>query len=76
MASEISESLKKQVKQSAIFEKRYKIVTFVAIGQKDWGQVQLVSRCVWNDHFDTVAEGKYMNESIYAVALVYGIYLE
>ena len=55
---------------------RYRIVTFVAIGQKENGTIKVASRCLWNQSHDTFTEAAYSNQSLYAVAVVYAVYLE
>ena len=55
---------------------RYKVVTFVLIGQEDMGTINLTSRCVWNAKFDTYTEYTARNGSVYAVGMVYAVYAE
>lgn len=55
---------------------RFKIVSFVSIGQKDRQDVHIGSRCLWNKAFDGFACGTYNNRSLYAVGVVYAVYYE
>ena len=55
---------------------RYKLVSFVLIGEKANATMTLSSRCMWSDKNDCHVEGRYTNASIYAVGLVYGLYSE
>ncbi len=55
---------------------RYKIVCLVHVGElKDQG-VQLGSRCLLDQSYDTFVTVEYRNTSLFAVCVVYGIYSE
>ncbi|XP_002130187.2 dynein light chain Tctex-type 5-like isoform X1 [Ciona intestinalis] len=71
IAAKISEALK------AKNYKRYKHVVVVSIGSlKERPGVYLGSRCLWNDKTDSFATVRYQNTSLYAIAMVYGLYYE
>lgn len=55
---------------------RYKLVTQVLVGQDSDQSVQIATRCLWNQDTDNFAAATFRNESIFAVAIVYGLYLE
>ena len=55
---------------------RYKLVCFVNITSKHNQGLQHASRCLWNPDFDTFVSVTFENESLYAVANVYGVYFE
>ncbi|XP_052237463.1 dynein light chain Tctex-type 5-like isoform X2 [Dreissena polymorpha] len=56
---------------------RFKIVSIVSIGSvKERPGVQLGSRCLWNKDTDNFVSAKYSNRSLFAVAMVYGLYYE
>jgi hypothetical protein len=55
---------------------RYKIVVQVYIGENTDQSVQMASRCLWNPGTDMFAAATYRNNSLYAIAVVYGLYLE
>lgn len=56
---------------------RYKMVAIVSIGSiKERPGVQLGSRCLWNKETDNFISAKYSNKSIFAVAMVYGLYYD
>ena len=55
---------------------RFKIVSFVSIGQRDRQDVHIGSRCLWNKAFDGFACGTYTNRTLYAVGVVYAVYHE
>ena len=57
--------------------KRYKLVAIVSIGSmKDRCGLQFGSRCLWNQATDTFASVKFSNGSLFAVAMIYGLYYE
>ncbi|XP_035671248.1 tctex1 domain-containing protein 1-like [Branchiostoma floridae] len=57
--------------------KRYKLVTIVSIGSlKERPGMHFGSRCLWNDKTDSFTTVKYTNGSLFAVAMIYGLYFE
>ncbi|CAK8681802.1 dynein light chain Tctex-type 5-like [Clavelina lepadiformis] len=71
IAAKISEALK------AKHYKRYKHVVLVSIGSlKENPGVYLGSRCLWNDKTDSFATVQYQNTTLYALAMIYGLYYE
>ncbi|XP_048749654.1 dynein light chain Tctex-type 5-like [Ostrea edulis] len=57
--------------------KRYKIVTNVSIGSlREKPGMQFGSRCLWNKNTDNFVSVKYSNSSIFAVAMIYGLYFD
>ena len=57
--------------------KRYKMVAVVSLGSiKERPGLQFGSRCLWNQNTDSFASVKYTNGSIFAVAMIYGLYYE
>ncbi|KAL3885366.1 hypothetical protein ACJMK2_025437 [Sinanodonta woodiana] len=57
--------------------KRYKVVCVVSIGSmKDKPGMQFGSRCLWNKDTDYFINVKYSNASLFAVAMVYGLYFD
>ena len=57
--------------------KRYKIITNISIGSlKEKPGMQFGSRCLWNKNTDNFVSVKYSNTSIFAVAMIYGLYFE
>jgi hypothetical protein len=55
---------------------RYKIVCNVMIGQMKNQGIETASRCIWDDKQDNHACVYYQNETLFAVAMVHGIYFE
>ena len=57
--------------------KRYKMVAVVSIGSmKERPGMQFGSRCLWNKETDNFVSARYSNTSIFAVAMVYGLYYD
>ena len=71
MAAKIMDKLK------ALKIKRYKMVALVSIGSvSERPGMQFGSRCLWNEQTDSFASVKFTNGSLFAVAMVYGLYFE
>ncbi|XP_052084852.1 dynein light chain Tctex-type 5-B-like [Mytilus californianus] len=57
--------------------KRYKVIAVVSIGSlKEKPGMQFGSRCLWNKNTDNFTSVKFSNNSIFSVAMVYGLYFE
>ena len=57
--------------------KRFKLVAVVSLGSiRDRPRLQFGSRCFWNPNTDRFASVKYTNGSLFAVAMIYGLYFE
>ena len=57
--------------------KRYKLVAVVSLGSiKERPGLQFGSRCFWNQNTDKFTSVKYTNGSLFAVAMIYGLYFE
>ncbi|KAI0207543.1 hypothetical protein LSAT2_007811 [Lamellibrachia satsuma] len=74
LASDAANELKNRVKELRC--PRFKLVTFLTVGQESACSLSMASRCAWNDKFDTYAESSYRNGSIYAIGIVFGVYVE
>ena len=76
LSKTIADTIKQEVK--SLENPRYKIVVVVAIGQvMDMNpSITFTSRSIWNDKFDNFIEVTYKNKSLYAVGLVYGVYVD
>ncbi|XP_022084578.1 tctex1 domain-containing protein 1-B-like [Acanthaster planci] len=54
---------------------RYKLVALVNIGSaREKPGTHLGSRCLWDDRTDSSTTASFTNGSLYAVAMVYGLY--
>jgi len=54
--------------------KRYKIVTFVVLGEYRGGGISVSNRCLWDADSDCKATYKFINDSLFCVGSVYGFY--
>lgn len=71
ISSKISDALRRKSVRS------YKHVVMVSIGSlRDRPGVYLGSRCLWNDKTDSFCTVRYQNKSLYAIAMIYGLYFE
>ncbi|BFY99790.1 hypothetical protein BsWGS_02830 [Bradybaena similaris] len=70
----LSETIKARIKSLMI--PRYKIICLVQIGELRSQGIRVGSRCLWDESNDTFWTHEFRNQSIYAVASVYGIYYE
>lgn len=56
---------------------QYKLVCVVSLGSlKEKPGVQFGSRCLWNKDTDNFVSVKYSNGSVYAVAMIFGLFFE
>lgn len=73
-----------QVLSSRILDKiktmgyqKFKMVCVVSIGSlRERPGMQFGSRCLWNKETDNFISSKYSNSSLFAVAMVYGLYYD
>jgi len=71
IASKISDALK------AKNYKCYKHVVVISIGSlRERPGVYLGSRCLWNDKTDSFCTVRFQNKTLYAIAMIYGLYFE
>lgn len=74
LAQSLTDVIKARVREMHF--PRYKIVCDVILGQNTDQGVHCTSRCVWNTSTDNYACATYKNNSIFAIAMVYGTYFE
>ncbi|XP_071952503.1 dynein light chain Tctex-type 5-B-like [Antedon mediterranea] len=74
MTKTISEVVKARVKDLRL--KRYKIIVVIHIGQLNDQGMRVSSRCLWDDSNDNFSSHQFANNSLFAVAMVYGVYYE
>ena len=55
---------------------RYKLICMVSIGQLNEQGFQMGSRCCWDAKWDTFASSSFKNKSLFAIAIVWGVYYE
>ncbi|KAL7866979.1 hypothetical protein AOLI_G00147930 [Acnodon oligacanthus] len=53
---------------------RYKLVVQVVIGEHRGEGVQMASQCFWDADTDSCGKDVYMNDSLFCVAAVFGVY--
>uniref|UniRef100_A0A7S0SLD6 Tctex1 domain-containing protein 2 n=1 Tax=Mantoniella antarctica TaxID=81844 RepID=A0A7S0SLD6_9CHLO len=70
---EISDEIKHKLKTMGL--ERYKFVVQVVIGEQKGEGVRMGCRCFWDPKTDNYAEEVFNNESIFAVAAAFGVYL-
>ena len=68
------QDVKAQVKSMML--PRYKIICLVHIGQLLDQGLKVSSRCLWDASNDTSASYEFRNSSMFASAMVYGVYYE
>lgn len=71
---QISEEVKSQVKLLGF--DRYKIVCVTHIGPKMGQAIRIGNMCCWDEKADNFAECSFINNSLFAVALIFGVYQE
>ncbi len=75
LACDLSELIKEMVKKRMNLP-RHKLVSFVVIGERcDQGAI-MGSRCIWNVKFDGYASSSYTSDSLFAVGVLYAVFLE
>ncbi len=75
LGCEMSGLIKDLVKAKMRFP-RHKLVSFVVIGEEGEHGAMVGSRCVWNAKFDGFASSTYKNDTLFAVGVLYAVYLE
>ncbi|XP_069126193.1 dynein light chain Tctex-type 5-A-like [Argopecten irradians] len=74
LVCDISQMIKNKVR--GLNMPRYRVIVHVFIGQSKDQSMQMASRCVWDASTDNFSSYTYTNDSIIAVAAVYGVYFE
>ena len=74
LATDMANAIKTRVK--ALLVPRFKVVSFVVVGQKENAAVQTASRCMLNPKLDKFAEYSLTVGGMYAMAVVYALYQE
>lgn len=76
LTTQITETVKTQVKAELGNNNRFKVVVLVMIGANFGQGARVASRCLWYPQYDRFAQYEYHNESLFAVGIVYGVYYE
>ena len=74
LSKDVSADIKNRIKELKF--DRYKIICNVVIGQCHDQGFQMASRAVWQHQTDNWASATYRNSSLFALAVVHGIYYE
>jgi len=70
---DIAVAIKSRLKELEL--KRYKFMVQVVIGEMKGAGVRMGCRCLWDAQTDKVAEETFINESLFCVAVAFGVYL-
>lgn len=73
-SKELSDKIRDAIKDLGF--DRYKLVCTVSIGSLDDQGLYMASRCLWFTMTDASATAVFRNTSLFAVAIVFGIYME
>ena len=74
LACDLANEIRDRVKTLNL--KRYRVVVYVQIGSKNGQHVFVASRCVWAEKTDNFASASFQNSHLFAIATVFGLYLE
>ncbi|KAG9338477.1 hypothetical protein JZ751_025711, partial [Albula glossodonta] len=72
LAQNLSDLLRSKAKDAT--PPRYRIVCLVVLGQPGSHSLKVASRCLWDTENDSTAVAVLRNPSLFAVAIVYGVY--
>lgn len=71
----VADSIKAEIHQKLTIP-RYKIIVQVTIGQRKDQGVSIASRCLWDVHYDNYASVHFTNTTLWANAMVFGVYTD
>ncbi|XP_062869372.1 dynein light chain Tctex-type 5 [Trichomycterus rosablanca] len=74
VATELSDSIKEAVKSLSCG--RYKLISYVAIGQRRDSAVTCSSRGLWSPTADTFTEYVFKNQHLFALCVLFAVYQE
>nr|XP_055074103.1 dynein light chain Tctex-type protein 2B [Misgurnus anguillicaudatus] len=72
LSRSLAESIKKKLK--GVGFERYKIIVQVVIGEQRGEGVKMAARCLWDADTDSYAQEIFMNDSLFCVAVAFGVY--
>lgn len=73
-AKQIAEDIKDSAKSLGF--KRYKLISRVDIGSRQTQDIQVASKFLWNANTDNFASATYENDTMFAVATVFAVYMD
>lgn len=71
-SKDISDAIKEKLK--TLEYERYKFIVQVVIGEQRGEGVKIAARCLWDSDTDNYAQATYSNETLFCVAVAYGVY--
>lgn len=71
-SKEISDIIKEKLK--TLEYDRYKFIVQVVIGEQRGEGVKVATRCLWDSDTDNYAQAVYSNETLFCVAVAYGVF--
>ncbi|KFQ27609.1 Tctex1 domain-containing protein 4, partial [Merops nubicus] len=74
LVQSLAELLQSQAKE--VVPPRYKLVCQVLLGQQGQQSLLVASRALWDPESDSFASATFTNASLFAVAIVHGVYFE
>ncbi|NWR79371.1 TC1D4 protein, partial [Centropus unirufus] len=74
LAQSLAELLRNRVKE--VVPPRYKLVCHVLLGQQGQQSLLVASQALWDPESDSFASTTFSNTSLFAVAVVHGVYFE
>lgn len=74
ISKELSDMIKEKVKTMGY--PRYKLLVQVTVGQRAGQCLRLATRCLWDTAADNSCSACFENESMFCVAMVFGLYYE
>lgn len=72
-SKDIATAVKNKLKELEL--SRYKFMVQVVIGESKGAGVRMGCRCLWDAQTDKVAEETFTNDSLFCVAVAFGVYL-
>lgn len=72
LSRSLADCVKDKVKSAGFH--RYKLVVQVVIGEQRGQGVKMSARCLWDADTDNYAEDVFMNDSLFCVVAVFGVY--
>lgn len=73
LSKEIADVVKLRLKE--MNKGRYKYIVQVVLGQQKGQGVQAGTRCFWDYETDAIAFEQFVNDNIFCLVTVYGVYL-
>ncbi|CAI6343752.1 unnamed protein product [Macrosiphum euphorbiae] len=73
LSTTIAKEIKDRLKDHCL-ENRYKSMVQVVLGERHGAGTRVGARCIWDADTDTQASDKFLNETIFCVAVVFAVY--